>query len=84
MKIQVKQPDGRSITIPVPTWLVFNSLMIEIGLKTGRNHSDHVPDIPPEAIDALCREFRRIKQVHGTWELVRMESADGETVIITI
>ncbi|MBR2890234.1 MAG: hypothetical protein IKC09_08175 [Oscillospiraceae bacterium] len=84
MKIQITQHGNPVITIPFPNWMVLNPVMIKLWLKTGQNYSDKVPNIPPESIDAMCREFRRIKQVHGAWELVHVESSDGDTVTITI
>ena len=84
MKIQVKKAEGRSITIPLPNWMLFNPPVIHFGLNIAIKYSDQIPDIPPEAIDALCREIRIIQEQYGTWELVRVESARGNSVVITI
>ena len=84
MKIQITQRGSFVITIPFPNWMVFNPVMIQLWLNTGKNYTDKVPDIPPETIDAMCKELRRIKKRYSTWELVRVESVEGPSVIITL
>ena len=41
-------------------------------------------DIPPEALDKLFGEFRRIKRQYGHWDLVEVSEADGTEVKITL
>ena len=41
-------------------------------------------NIPPEAVEALFTEFRRIKRKYKNWELVKIEGADGSIVDITL
>ena len=40
--------------------------------------------ISAKQIDALFAEFRRIKRRYGRWELVDVESADGQIVKIIL
>ena len=57
---------------------------MKLGLRIGRAYSQNAPDIPPEAVDALCGEIRRIKKKHGSWDLVEVLSNDREAVKITL
>lgn len=68
----------------LPTRFLFSKGMLKFGLWIGRKYSDEVPDVPPEAVDALCDEIRRIKKSYGSWELVDVQSADGERVRIIL
>ena len=83
MKIHIREED-RSFTIVLPTRLIFSKTILKFGLRIGKKYSDQVPDIPPEAVDALCDELRRIKKKHGSWELVNVQSSDGEQVQIIL
>lgn len=68
----------------LPTAWIFSKGLLKFGLRIGRKYSSEVPDIPPETVDALCAEIRRIKKKHGSWELVNVQSADGEQVQIIL
>ena len=83
MRIRVCSQE-RSFTIFLPTRLVFSRTLMKLGLRIGRAYSPDVPDIPPEAVDALCGEILRIKKKHGSWDLVEVFSSDGEAVTITL
>ena len=84
MRIQVKE-EGRNINITIPTCLIFNKGTAWIARHFGMHYAgDAMKDIPPEAIDALFAEIRRIKRKHGSWELVNVESSDGERVKVTL
>ena len=85
MRITVHSSDGHHFTIPLPTALLTSPALVTLALKLGKKHTDtSVPNIPPEAIQALCQSVREIKQKHGAWELVHVESADGEQVSIIL
>ncbi len=83
MKVYIRSKE-RGFTVILPTRLLFSKGILKFGLKVGKRYSDAVPDIPPEAVDALCDEIRRIKKTHASWELVDIRSADGETVRIVL
>ncbi len=83
MKVHI-QAEAKSLTLHLPTRLIFSKTFLKMGLRLGKRYSDAVPDIPPVAMDALCHEIRRIKKVHGTWELVNIQSADGQIVQIIL
>lgn len=83
MKIRIRS-DQHNFSIVLPTRLLFSKGILKFGLRIGRKYSDAAPDFPPEAIDALCEEIKRIKKKHGSWELVDLRSADGEQVQIIL
>ena len=83
MRIRVRS-DGRNICLALPTRLIFSKTLMKLGLRFGRAYSPDVPDLSPEAVDALCDEIRRIKKKYGSWELVEVLSAEGDTVQITL
>lgn len=83
MKIRVQSGQHR-FSIVLPTGLIFSKSILKFGLRIGKKYSEEVPDIPPQAIDALCNEIKRIKKQHGSWELVDVQSAGGEQVRITL
>lgn len=84
MKIEVR--GGRhNIILMLPTGLAFGKGMVWLAKRFGKKYAaDALKDIPPEALDALFAEFRRIKKKHGSWELADIESASGERVKITL
>ena len=40
--------------------------------------------LPEDTVYALCAELRRIKKAHGSWELVNVQSSDGDSVQIIL
>ena len=84
MRIKVKSGDT-NINIPVPTNLVFSKGSVWLANRFGRKYAgDALKDLPPEALDKLFAEFRRIKRKHGSWDLVEVESSDGSQVLIRL
>ncbi|MBP3305847.1 MAG: hypothetical protein J6L24_07750 [Oscillospiraceae bacterium] len=83
MKVRICSKE-RSFSVLLPTRMVFSRGFLQFGLRIGRKYSDAVPEIPPEAVDALCGEIRRIKNQCGSWELVDIRSADGEQVKVVL
>lgn len=83
MKIRIRS-DGHNFSIILPTRMLFSKEILKFGLRIGKKYSDAVPNFPPEVIDALCDEIKRIKKKHGSWELVNVKSADGEQVQIIL
>lgn len=83
MKIKVRSGE-RNFTLLLPTRLIFSKTVLKFGLRMGRKYSAQVPDIPPEMAEALCDEIKRIKKKHGAWELVDVQSGDGEMVQIIL
>ncbi len=44
----------------------------------------NVQTLPPEAMETLFAEMRRIRKRYGRWELVDIQSKDGESVQIIL
>ncbi len=76
MKIHIRSEE-RTFTVILPTRLLFSKHILKFGLKVGKRYSDAVPNISPAAVDALCDEICRIKEIHPRWELVSIQSTDG-------
>ena len=85
MKIQVFPQDGPTITIPLPNAMLFTPTVLNFGLWLGDRFSHRAtPKIPPETVKKVCAAIKDYRKSAGPWELVHVESADGNTVIITI
>lgn len=85
MKITVHSSSGQNITLPFPNAMLFSPTVVKLVLKLSETKTNHtMPDIPPETVDDLCRAIKLWNKTHGEWELVHVESAGGNTVIITI
>lgn len=82
MKITVNG-NGQNINLSLPTNLIFSKTVLKLVLKNNR-HASKLERIPPHAVDALVDELRRVKKVYGTWDLVEVDSADGEHIKITL
>ncbi len=83
MKVQIRSRE-RSLSLSLPTRMLFSKGILKFGLIIGKRHSAAVPDIPPAAIDALCQEIRRIQKTHPNWELVHIHSADGKEIRVIL
>lgn len=84
MKIIVTTPE-HDIRLGLPTGLVFGRGIAWLGDRVCRKYApEAMAQIPPGALSALFAEFRRIKRKHGSWELVEVESSDGENVKIML
>ena len=83
MRIRVHSGKG-DLSLVLPTRMIFSKTLVKFGIRMGKRYSDNVPDLPPAAIDALCDEIHRIKKQYGSWKLVELHSADGDTVTIIL
>lgn len=84
MKIQIRGSE-QNLTFLLPTRLVFSKTVVRLANYFGHKYAGKaMAQLPPEALDALFAEFRRIKKVHGSWELVDVQSSDGESVRIIL
>lgn len=77
MKIRVRHKKLR-LTLLLPTNLLFGRGMLWLAARTFRQELEN--PLPPQALPALFGEIRRVKKKYGTWELVELESSDGESV----
>ena len=84
MRIQVRG-ESQNINLVLPTSLIFSKGIVWLANHFGRKYAAEAMDgIAPENLDALFAEFRRIKRKYGKWDLVEVESADGEYVKVTL
>lgn len=96
MRIIVKG-NGNNLNIPIPTGLIFSKASAWTWLKLARRTAgEYMPEklnqkadvcfdsLSDEAVYALCAELMRIKRKHGSWDLVEVESADGNHVLIRL
>ena len=84
MKIQIKSGTSR-LNFRLPTCLVFGKVTVRLANSIGRRYAaDAMKDIPPEALEAIFAEFSRIKRVHGKWELVDIQSSNGDIVNVIL
>ena len=84
MKIEAKGR-GHNLSLVLPTRMLFSKTVWKIVNSTGRKYAPEALErIPPEAMEAIFTELTRVKKKYGKWELVDIESADGETITITL
>lgn len=83
MRIRVKSDDV-NLNLVLPTGLLVGKTVVKLANTIGRRYTDALDDIPPEALEILCAELRRIKKKYGTWDLVDVQSADGDIVQIIL
>ena len=76
--------DDTNISLWLPTRLLFSKTILCLGLRIGQRYVEQIPNIPPEAVGALCKEIRRIKRTRGSWELLNVETSDGDLIQITL
>jgi hypothetical protein len=85
MKISIHSSDGHSICIPFPTAFLASPTAVRFALNIVKRHARiSMPNISPEAAQALCQSIRRIKQQYGQWELIHMESTNGDLISIVL
>lgn len=84
MKIRIKD-DKMNLCLWLPTRLIFSKTIARIANSAGRKYaSDAMQSVPPEALEAIFTELRRIKNRYGRLELVDIQSSEGEMVQIIL
>ena len=81
MRIHIKS-EGKNLHFWIPTNFVFGRGIAWLAVRFGLHYAN--VDLSPEQICLLFAEFRRIKRKYRTWELVNIESADGELVKVLL
>jgi len=84
MKIRIKSNKANFI-LYFPTGLIFNKTTAKIANTVGRKYSGNaMKNISPEALELFCTELGAIKKRYGRWELVKIQSANGDIVEIIL
>lgn len=82
MKITLKS-DEFNFTIPLPNFLISEHI-IAWALKQGKKYNPELHDIPTKQARALIHELKASVKTFGHYELVLVESSDGDIIIITL
>ena len=84
MKIQVTSGD-HNIKLRFPTALIFSPVVARLGYYYSNRYTENVVQgITLKDLNALFAEFRRIKREYGSWELVDVESSNGDHVKVVL
>lgn len=84
MKIIVKSAE-HTIRLGFPTSWMFGRGSAWLAEKLGRKYAPEAMGmIPPGATPILWAELRRIRKKYGAYDLVEVESADGDYVRIQL
>ena len=84
MRIHISN-GSRNIHVAIPTGLLFNRLTAHIGLHYVRKYaSDTCDNLTPAQINAFFTELHRVKQMRGRYELVDVQTVDGQKVKIIL
>lgn len=82
MKIYIKEsPEKKGFHLYIPNgilWSHFTQWIIAKSLE------DHAPDIDTKQIVCLLKGLKESVAIHGHYELVNVESKNGETVRIRL
>ena len=84
MKIKI-MTDKHNISLALPTGLLTGKFAINMAGKYAWKYAaEAMADIPPNALEALCAEIRRLKKLRGQLDLVDAVSADGHEIYISL
>jgi len=85
MKIYIREKNGRKLYIPVPTRLIANRLSARIAATAiQKSLKLDMPLLPAQDINRLFQELIRMKKKYHNFELVYVESAEGDVVSIKL
>lgn len=82
MKIIVHNQEN-NISLRLPGWLVYGRFSIRIVTAAIRKHAPNC-GIPPEMLGQLLTSLRDFARTHPGWQLVDLQSHDGDIVRITL
>ena len=78
MKIFIKSDDKKMVLV-FPNLIFFNAPM----LRLAENYSGGaMPHIPSKSVRKLRKTIRKMKKIHKGWELVDVQSSNGDVVKI--
>ena len=82
MKISVIK-DGRHMDLLIPMGLLCNGFVLRLLLKS-MDRAAVLPPLSGDAVRKIMMELRRIQKKYGSWDLIDVQSADGERVHIRL
>lgn len=84
MKITIKGDGHHSLHIIIPTWIVSSPTLISLSLRIARKKCPHVPYISRNTLKMLRSSIKETKRRYRHYELVNIESNDGDLVKIVL
>ena len=84
MKIHIGRNGSKDVCLALPNAMLFSPALLNLVLRLTSRSGRQLPQIPPAAVNRLCNAVNRFSRENGPWELVRVDTADGSTVIITV
>lgn len=84
MKVCLINAKGTGLTIPLPNAMLFRPLVLKLLTRSTEGVFIQASKIPPKTIDRIYAAIKAYKRTYGSWELVHIESAEGNIVIINI
>ena len=81
MRIQIKSAE-KNLHLWFPTNWIFSRGVAWLAVRYGMEQSGM--NLTGDQLCSLFAEFRRIKKKYGAWELVDVESSNGEQVKIIL
>lgn len=83
MKIVIVDPtENKNLRLTIPNWMLMNRLSFYF-IQKAINNEDEIPLTSKQIID-LMKELKNSVRYFGHYELVNIESHDGEKVKITL
>lgn len=82
MKIKIKEGGKCPFWIILPNWLAFR--LLSFGLKKSQKYSCQVPQIPKNTLKEMKKAMKQSKSCHCHYELLTIESTDGDVVKILL
>lgn len=84
MKITIKEGQHHSFHIIFPTWMVFSPTLIWLSLRIARKKCPQLPYISRSTLKTLSSSIKETKRRYRHYELVNIESSDGDVVKIVL
>ncbi len=83
MRILVRRGPEPEVDIRLPDFLLTSTTLYRLGLFLGKRYAGNgMPDISPESLKKISAALKDAKRKYGSFELVHVESSQGEDVTI--
>lgn len=84
MKITIREGNKHSFYIYFPTRMAFSPTLISLGLRIARKKHPGIPHISRSALQSISRAVKETRQRNRRYELVDVETDDGDLVKIEL